>query len=130
MTSKKFYYVVPPPSFTHIEEKLSCCVVPFSKHNAFYCSAIGIQRILNYSGKPLDTPVHNYCTEKGIYVQNIKFLGEHYPIRDMRAFQSWIASNVEDILLNVCHASVIVIGSAENNIGWLLMACLRRTEHW
>jgi hypothetical protein len=63
MTSTFF----PPPHFSYLEENLCHCFAPLQKSHVSYLGHVGIQRILNYSGRKLDSIVLTHLENVGIH---------------------------------------------------------------
>lgn len=57
----------PPSQFLYLEENLSHCFAPLHKHHVSFLAHMGIERILNYSGRKLDALVLGACEAHGIH---------------------------------------------------------------
>ena len=60
--------LVPPIGFTYLEDRLIRCTSPFTKYNAQFCLSKKVERVLNYSGKALDSEVLALFQANGIKI--------------------------------------------------------------
>lgn len=73
-SSSPSYYLVPPLNFSYIDNNLSHCFGPLIPANLFFFKSIGIERILNFSGKSFDKSLKESLDLFNLQVVSFNFL--------------------------------------------------------
>lgn len=107
---KTSYLLSPPPLFTYLDEKLSCCFVPLLKQHLSFLKSIHVQRILNYTGKKIDHLSPEWCEASGIQLQDVNIDDKDFPRNEVGKFHEWLTMNVEDVIAQSSFAHTLIVG--------------------
>lgn len=65
------YMLIPPPNFAYVEESICRCTLPVQRNAIGFLDSIGVDCIVNVSGKKLDPAFINHCEENGVAMVSI-----------------------------------------------------------
>lgn len=110
--SKKsaFYMVAPPPMFTYLDDRFSCGFAPLSKANIFFFKSAGIEKIMNYSGKKLESVVSEYCSTLSISVQDVNINDQDFPRSSIPNFTEWLKIQVKELNGSIANSVTFLLG--------------------
>lgn len=105
-----FYMVSPPPMFTYLDNRLSCCFGPLSKANISFLRTVSIEKLYNFSGKKLDSALGEYCASVNLNIQDININDQDFPRTSIPKFNEWLTLQVVEIVNNSADQSIIIYG--------------------
>lgn len=111
-SGKKYSYFMqsPPPMFTYLDNKLSCCFGPLSRGSLSFLKTIGVDKIVNLSGKKLDLALLELCTSTSLAVSDVNINDQDFPRSSLPKFTEWLTIQVKEILTAVQTQSVVILG--------------------
>lgn len=68
VSSSGGYSIVPPPSFSYVEENICRCTYPVTRANISFAQSINIGYIVNVSARKIDPAFQTYCDERTIEI--------------------------------------------------------------
>jgi hypothetical protein len=102
--------VSPPPLFTYLDSKLSVCFGPLTKANISFFKSIGMEKIINFSGKKLDSSVSDLCSSVSLSVQDVNINDQDFPRSSISKFNEWLNIQVVDIISQSISQSIVIFG--------------------
>lgn len=96
--------------FTYLDNKLSCCFGPLSRGSLSFLKTIGVDKIVNLSGKKLDLALLELCTSTSLAVSDVNINDQDFPRSSLPKFTEWLTIQVKEILTAAQTQSVVILG--------------------